>query len=295
MDVRGKATIITGSAQGLGKAFALRLLAAGARVLLSDLNQEAGLATLAELRAAFGEDRVAFARCDVTDHGQLEALFDACEKELGGKVDIFCNNAGINTNWGWRKCMEVNVMAAMDAMEVALARMEGRGGLVVNTASLAGVVPGWTRGGHSYFAGKHAVLSMTRTLGSRDVFQETGVKVQAICPCFADTAIIDDKDGGAKYREQLAATTGILAVEEVAEGFMQLVQNCGNGAAVIVYPNSPPLVWHDTNFGAVLALATVSRAVKAVTGVRLFHGFHQALAIIAALLILHVLFGYFFF
>ena len=295
MDVRGKATIITGSAQGLGKAFALRLLASGARVLLSDINQEAGLATLAELRATFGDDRVAFVRCDVTDHGELEALFDACEKELGGQVDIFCNNAGINTNWGWRKCMEVNVMAAMDAMEVALARMAGRGGLVVNTASLAGVVPGWTRGAHSYFASKHAVLSMTRTLGSKNVFQETGVKVQAICPCFADTAIIDDKDGGREFRAQLEASTGILAVEEVAEGFMQLVEHCGNGAAVLVYPNSPPMVWYDTNFGAVLALAMVSRAAKALTGVTLFHGIHQLLAILAALLILHLLFGYFFF
>ena len=109
---------------------------------------------------------------------------------------------------------------------------------------------------HSYFASKHAVVSMPRTLGSNETFKETGVKVwsffhifpfsfspqvQCICPSFADTAILNDPDGGNANRTMLEKTYGILTVEEVSEGFMQLVENCGNGAAVIVFKViSPP-------------------------------------------------------
>ena len=60
-------------------------------------------------------------------------------------------------------------------------------------------------------------------------------QVQCICPSFADTAILDDPDGGNKNREMLQKIYGILTVDEVSEGFMQLVENCGNGAAVIVF------------------------------------------------------------
>ena len=113
----------------------------------------------------------------------------------------------------------------------------------------AGIAHGWKKDLHSYFASKHAVVSMTRSLGSNETFKETGVKVffsffspsslffqvQCICPSFADTAIINDPDGGKKYRTMLEKNYGILTVEEVSEGFMQLVENCGNGAAVIVF------------------------------------------------------------
>ena len=59
--------------------------------------------------------------------------------------------------------------------------------------------------------------------------------MQCICPSFADTAILNDLDGGNTNRTMLEKTYGILTVEEVSEGFMQLVENCGNGAAVIVF------------------------------------------------------------
>ena len=61
------------------------------------------------------------------------------------------------------------------------------------------------------------------------------IQVQCICPSFADTAILNDKDGGKTNRDMLEKTYGILTVEEVSEAFMQLVENCDNGAAVIVF------------------------------------------------------------
>jgi len=290
MDVKGKVTIITGSAQGLGKAFAIRLLGAGAKVCLSDVNTEVGEKTLVELKERFGEDKVAFIRCDVTKTDDLIALYDNCEKHFGAKVEIFCNNAGINSKVaGWRRCMDINIMAAMEAAELVLDRMSlangGKGGLLVNTASLAGIVPGWVQNLHSYFASKHAVVSMTRTLGSANVFKETGVKVQCICPSFADTAILGDQ----AHRDMLEKNYGILTVEEVSEGFMQLVENCGNGAAVIVFKGAPPMVFHDFSIPLVYAMAFLSMALNKVIGIRLLRLPHQLAGLLLLLLLLHLL------
>merc|ERR1712126_583858 len=108
MQVRDAVCLVTGSAQGLGKAFAVRLLAAGAKVCISDVREEGGLATLKELREKFGEDKVTFVQCDVTKPEQFSKLFDECEAYFKVKcIDLSVNNAGINTNLGWRKCMEM--------------------------------------------------------------------------------------------------------------------------------------------------------------------------------------------
>ena len=124
MSVSNSVCVITGSAQGLGKAFAVRLLTAGAKVCLSDLKQETGEKTLAELRERFGEDKVCFVACNVTVEQDFKNLFDKAEEFFKVScVDILVNNAGINTNWGWKKCMEVNIMAVMTGTEIAMERM----------------------------------------------------------------------------------------------------------------------------------------------------------------------------
>merc|ERR1711936_390789 len=74
MQVRDAVCLVTGSAQGLGKAFAVRLLAAGAKVCISDVREEGGLATLAELREKFGAEKVTFVQCDVTKPEQFRKL-----------------------------------------------------------------------------------------------------------------------------------------------------------------------------------------------------------------------------
>jgi len=126
MDVSNKVCIITGSAQGLGKAFAVRLLNAGAKVCISDLKQETGEKTLIELRERFGEEQVCFVACNVTVEDDFKNLFDKAEEFFKVScVDMLVNNAGINTNWGWKKCMEVNIMAVMTGTEIAMERMSG--------------------------------------------------------------------------------------------------------------------------------------------------------------------------
>merc|ERR1712226_1336822 len=191
MKVQDAVCLVTGSAQGLGKAFAVRLLTAGARVCISDVREEGGLATLKELREKFGEKKVTFVQCDVTKPEQFTRLFDECESYFNVPcIDLLVNNAGINTNWGWRKCMEVNIIGVMNGTEIALERMkkQPKKGTIVNTASMAGIMTGFAEDALPYFVSKHGVVTLTRTLNAS--FQESGVEVKALCPSWADTEIV---------------------------------------------------------------------------------------------------------
>merc|ERR1712215_596476 len=167
MSVSNTVCVITGSAQGLGKAFAVRLLTAGAKVCLSDLQQQTGGKTLAELRERFGEDKVCFVACNVTVEQDFRNLFDKAEEFFKVScVDVLVNNAGINTNWGWKKCMEVNIMAVMTGTEIAMERMRKspKKGQIINVASMAGLGPGLSEDMVGYTVSKTGVIALTRTM-----------------------------------------------------------------------------------------------------------------------------------
>ena len=160
MEVSGKVAIITGSAQGLGKAFAARLLEAGGKVCISDVNKAKGEATLTELRERFGQEKVCFVECDVTKEEDFVNLFDKTEQFFKVScVDILANNAGVNLNFGWRKCMEINIISVMLGTEIALERMRkaGKPGQIINTASMAGMGPGLSEKMTAYTVSKEVV------------------------------------------------------------------------------------------------------------------------------------------
>ena len=139
MDICDKVAIITGSAQGLGRAFAVRLLEAGVKVCLSDVNKDKGEKTLKELEETFGNEKVCFVQCDVTHEEEFKNLFDKAEENFGvGCVDILANNAGINCIYGWRKCMSINIIGVMIGTEIAMERMKkaGKPCQIINTASI---------------------------------------------------------------------------------------------------------------------------------------------------------------
>jgi len=272
MKLVNKIAIITGSGQGLGKVFARNLLKEGSRVCISDINEEVGRQTAAELIEEFGKDKVHFIQCDVTKIEDLTDLYDGCEEYFNGKVDIFCNNAGINHVRGWKLCMEIDIMAVMAGTELAMNRMDmregGKGGLIVNTASLAGIVTGFSRESASYFAAKHGVVSLTRTLGHKKVLQDTGVKVQCICPSFAETAIISDLGPGVK--ESINSRFGIMTPEFVGEGFIKLIKYGGNGAALAVAKDCPPFFLADYSKHMLTCLGLGAMLMHKLFGIEVF-------------------------
>merc|ERR1712002_503447 len=191
MDVMDKVCVITGSAQGLGRAFAVRLLEAGAKVCISDLKEETGDKTVCELKEQLGSEKVCFVACDVTKEDAFTNLFVKAEEFFKVTcVDILVNNAGINTNYGWRKCMEVNIMAVMMGTEIAMQRMKrcGKKGQIINVASMAGFAPGLGEEMVGYTVSKTGVVALTRTM-AKDIGRH-GVVTKCICPAGADTEIV---------------------------------------------------------------------------------------------------------
>merc|ERR1712123_42244 len=253
--------VITGSAQGLGKAFAIRLLCAGARVCLSDLKQDTGEKTLAELKEQFGEGKVCFVACNVTVEEEFRNLFNKTEEFFKvACVDILVNNAGINTNWGWRKCMEVNIMAVMMGTEIAMERMRKspKKGQIINVASMAGFGPGVNEGMVGYTVSKTGVIALTRTM-AQDIARH-GVVTKCICPSWADTEIVSSvtpNPGMQKSIEQF----GMMTPQHVAEGFYRLVTQCSNGSSMAVMEGVPFILVPDYNVFPMVMMAKVMNKI----------------------------------
>jgi len=287
MDLNNKVAIITGSAQGLGKAFAARILEVGAKVCISDVNKEKGEAALKELQERFGEDKVCFVPCDVTKDEEFRNLFDKAEEHFKvGCVDILANNAGVNVNLGWRKCMDINIMAVMNGTEIALERMNkaGKPCQIINTASLAGFAPGVDAKMTPYTVSKHGVVAMTRTMAVSD----NGIMHKAICPAWTDTEIVStagQAQDASDLKAHIQKMGGLMTPEHVAEGFFRLLTQCGNGATMVIVKDCPYIVMPDYNKSIVLLLAGVSKLVGKVMSTDMVTGAHLTVAITLMFLI----------
>jgi len=266
MDLNNKVAIITGSAQGLGKAFAARLLEVGVKVCISDLNKDKGEAALKELQERFGADKVCFVPCDVTKDEEFRNLFDKAEECFKvGCVDILGNNAGINTNYGWRKCMEVNIMAVMNGTEIALERMKkaGKPGQIINTASMAGFGPGVDPEMTPYTVSKHGVVQMTRTMA----LANDGIMHKAICPAWTDTAIVStaiEETSGEVMKKHINKSGGLMTPEHVAEGFYRLLTQGGNGQTLCILKDFPYIMMPDYNLPMIYLIAAVAKLTNRV-------------------------------
>jgi len=293
MKLNGKACIVTGSAQGLGKEFSRRLLLAGGRVIISDLQEEVGNNTVKEFRTEFGEDRAHFVRCDVTNNEDLDTLIDASNKIFGAPVDIFVNNAGINLNKGWEMCMKVNIMAVLTATEKALAVMQNREGCkIISIGSVAGLTTG-TDSSMSYFASKHGVVCMSRTMASAK--KKHGVDFLCLCPSWASTDIVNKieyrNESEKKGHAKVLKTMGVLKVEKVGDGFSKLLES-KNGTVIAVMYNTPPFEVPDLGTPSVLAYTGASK-VFALAGMDVVRQWHLAVFYLLLFYILHCILGFF--
>ena len=252
MELTNKKCIITGSAQGLGKAFANILLDLGAQVCISDVNVDAGNIALTEFKKTYGEKNVCFVKCDVTNVKEFENLFDEAETYFGvDSVDMLVNNAGINTNSGWKKCMDVNIIAVMIGCEIALRRMEANSikGTIINIASMAGLMTGYGAYMAGYTVSKWGVVGLTRTLAWGSIHH--GINIKALCPAWADTQLMNLSDELPAYvhesvQKSVNASGGLMSPDYVAEGFTKLVTACENGSVLMVIKDTPFTIVPDT-------------------------------------------------
>ncbi|MBW9094963.1 SDR family oxidoreductase [Microbacterium jejuense] len=210
LSLRGRRAVVTGAAQGLGKAIAARVAEAGADLLLIDLNEDAARAAASELSARYGV-RVVSTRADVSDTASVAAAADLAVAELGG-IDIWVNNAGIFPNAPvtmmpdemWDATFAVNARGVFLGAREAARRMSGdAGGVIVNIISTAGVqvaFPGMV----AYVGSKHAALGMTKALAVD--LAPRGIRVLGVAPSFVPT---EGNIAAAKAGAEAAAAAGI--------------------------------------------------------------------------------------
>ncbi len=191
IDLKNRIAVVTGGAQGIGRAATERFVASGAKVAIWDHDIKLAEKTAAEIGAS-----VKAYACDVTDYAAIEKARDATLKDFG-RIDILLNNAGIAganaTVWEtsvaeWRKVMRINLDGPFLCCKAVVPGMIAQNyGRIVNIASIAGK-EGNPNAAH-YSASKAGVIGLTKSLAKETAGKN--ISVNAITPAAAKTAIFD--------------------------------------------------------------------------------------------------------
>lgn len=191
MSLQGKTAIVTGAAQGIGRAIAECLAQAGADIAVADLDPGRSVETVASVEK-LGRKALNI-KVNVADATETKAMVEQVMKAWG-KVDILVNNAGITRDGlllrmkeeDWNLVLQINLNGTFNCTKAVLQPMtKQRYGRIVNIASIVGVIG--NAGQANYSASKAAVIGFTKTVGRE--YASRNVTVNAVAPGFIDTAM----------------------------------------------------------------------------------------------------------
>jgi meso-butanediol dehydrogenase/(S,S)-butanediol dehydrogenase/diacetyl reductase len=246
MDVKGKSAVITGGASGIGRATAELLARKGASVVIADLVEAQGSETVKAIESAGG--RAVFIKADVTDEDDARRMLELAVNRFGS-LDILYNNAGIAVGLPgyplaeikrWRRVIDIDLQAVILGCHLAAPMMDPKGGVIVNTASMAGLYP--YKEDPVYGAAKAGVVNFTYSLAPWA--SKRNIRVNCVCPGVVDTPLVRR---GIEAAKRAGHTTGIpakiLQPIQIAEAVLRLIEDDSLfGRAIEVRPTGARLV-----------------------------------------------------
>lgn len=219
----GKVALVTGGSSGIGQAACYLYAREGARVVVSDIDEEQGGETVRTIRDRKGE--AIFVRADVSRPEDCQAMVTAAVEKYG-RLDIAFNNAGIGGEAnltaeysleGWQKVIAVNLSSVFYSMKYEIpAMLKNRGGAIVNMASILGRVA--FQNSPAYVAAKHGVVGLSKNAAVE--YARQGLRINSVGPGFIRTPLIAGLEEDAQIRDHLISLHPIGRLgesEEVAE------------------------------------------------------------------------------
>jgi 3-oxoacyl-[acyl-carrier protein] reductase len=226
LKLKGKVALVTGAAQGIGKAIALLLARNGADMVVSDINLEKAEETAKEIRA-IGPKAMAV-KVDVANLSDVERMVTGILEKLA-KIDILVNNAGITrdklilrmTEEDWDVVLGVNLKGTFNCTKAVVRHMaKQRSGKIVNIASVVGEMG--NAGQANYSASKAGVIGLTKTIARE--YAQRGINVNAIAPGYIETPMTEALPEKAKEElKKLIPMERLGKPEDVAEAVLFLV------------------------------------------------------------------------
>jgi NAD(P)-dependent dehydrogenase (short-subunit alcohol dehydrogenase family) len=220
-----KVVVITGGCAGIGRALAMRLAQAGARLVIFDLEQQA-LDSLVQHLADHHNAEALGVLCDVADSDAVERAMKLTVERFGG-IDVLVNNAGITHRSSFadtelavfQRIMAVNYFGALHCTKAALPSLIARGGQVIVLSSLSGFAPLLYRS--AYNASKHALHGLFETL--RHELKDADVNVMLVCPGFTATDLRKNAlvGNGSVAAQPSLAMGKVASPQDVAEAIYQ--------------------------------------------------------------------------
>jgi len=216
MELKDKIVVVTGAANGIGRAMAVRFAKENAKaVICADLDENGAYETARQING-IGK------KLDVSDPNAIADLIEQTENDIG-PIDLFCSNAGILMAGGvevpddqWQKIWDVNLMSHVWAARYLVPRMAARGGgYLLNTSSAAGLLN--QVGSAPYGVTKHAAVGLAEWIAMS--YGDQGIKVSLLCPQAVSTEMIRG------FEEHVASIDGVIKPEDVAEACVQGIRD----------------------------------------------------------------------